>query len=90
MIFSDECDALNSSLHRAEEMASLTVFQMLLQSSDLVAAARSLHPDFHAPSSVIILLQKATCEFVSPVAAFLLTSFSLSQTFAAHFWHHYV
>ena len=51
---------------------------MLLQSSDLVAAA-DLGIRFHAPSSVIILLQKATRDFVSPVVAFLLTSFDLSQ-----------
>ena len=44
MIFSDECDALNSPLHCAAEMTSLTAFQMLHQSSDLVAAARSWIP----------------------------------------------
>jgi hypothetical protein len=44
MIFSDKYDALNSPLHGAGEMASLTFCQMLLQSSDLVAAARSWIP----------------------------------------------
>jgi hypothetical protein len=77
MIFSDECEALNFSFARVQEKwASLTVCPMLLQILRFGGSSQILRSRFHAPSSVIILLQKATSEFVSPVVAFFFSPLS--------------